>query len=84
MHNASEMTIGEWFKSAQDRHGITGKAQRENWFMVTGIDDSGMIFWEKTILSEGILFSLSFSYERQLKDAFDAIVEHTNTSWHVK
>jgi hypothetical protein len=41
----------------------------------------GFIFWERDVITHGVMFSLRFQYVESLKDAMDPIVTHVNASW---
>jgi hypothetical protein len=59
---------------------VTGHRETKNMCWATG-KRGGYIFWERSIVKNGVLFSLRFQYEDSLKEAMDPIVGHVNASW---
>jgi hypothetical protein len=59
---------------------VTGHRETKNTCWATG-KRGRYIFWERSIVKDGVLFSLRFQYEESLKEAMDPIVGHVNASW---
>jgi hypothetical protein len=59
---------------------VTGHRETKNTCWATG-KRGGYIFWERSIVKNGVLFSLRFQYEESLKEAMDPLVGHVNASW---
>jgi hypothetical protein len=62
------------------KKGLLSKTFTKTSCWITG-KDAGKIFWEKYELSKGTNYSLRFEYDDDLKEYFDPIVAHVNTSW---
>lgn len=42
---------------------------------------NGFIFWERSEIAHGVLYSVRFQYVDSLKTAMDPVVTHVNASW---
>ena len=78
-YNALEQTLQEVYLE-ESRGGtedspnkvVTYKTIKDNWFVVSGYED-GRIFYQKTLLKDGIFKTFRIDYGETEKDTFDSI-----------
>jgi len=80
--NASSMTTQDLCGDDAKRKGVTVHTITPTTCWVSG-KDAGRIYWERTQLSRGVSYTLVFSYDEHLKEAFDPLVTHVYASWKV-
>jgi len=59
---------------------VTGCRATKTSLWITG-KSGGYVFWERTVVSNGVQYSLRLQYVESLKSAMDPIVTHVNASW---
>jgi hypothetical protein len=59
---------------------VTARKETKTSCWATGKRD-GFIFWERAVVSRGVLYTLRFQYAESLKATLDPVVTHVNGSW---
>ena len=62
---------------------ITYSAQKDNWFVLSGINSEDNIYYIKTILSNDIEYSVSLTYPQDKKQLYNEIVNEVTKSFKV-
>lgn len=76
--NALFETIDSLWKEAMEEAGeknVTYRRRAASWFVISGTDPTGRVFYRRTELRKDIIFSLWFEYREADKKRFDPIVE---------
>jgi hypothetical protein len=82
IHNPGSMTMQEMCKEDLERKGTTMKSVSATTCLVSG-KDAGKVYWQRTLLSGDVFYSLRLVYDERLKEDFDPLVTHVNASWKV-
>lgn len=61
--------------------GITYKVKKENWFVISGINEDNNIFYNKSIIKNGIQFHLRITYPEKDKTYMDKILSKISNSF---
>lgn len=59
---------------------VTWRKQSNSSCIATG-KAKGFIYWQRSVVAHGVMFSLRFQYVESLKAKMDPIVAHVNASW---
>ena len=87
MASGLDLTTAEkalaWAKrsEAQAGHEVTYEVRRDNWYVVSGLDGS-TIFYEKGIVSSGVLVHARLEYPQSLKKEMGPVVKRVTGSLH--
>jgi len=61
--------------------GIVYKVKKSNWFVISGKGDDGYIFYNKSIIKNGIQFHLRITYLEKNKKYMDAVLSRISNSF---
>lgn len=62
---------------------ITYSAQKSNWFVLSGINQENNIYYWKTILTNGIEYTVCITYPQDRKQIYNEIVNSVTESFRV-
>ena len=80
--NAYEITWPEIFESDK-KESDTYSVLKDNWYVLSGVDEDGNVYYRKSILHDNIIYTVIFSYPQSRKEAFDSIVKHVLESFAI-
>jgi hypothetical protein len=83
-HNAFNKTIQNLYSEElnQPNQSVTYKRLADNWFVISGYENN-RVFYNKTMLHEGNVLTLSIHYDKSLQSKFDPIVAAISRSFQV-
>ena len=73
-----EQTYQDNLKSLK---GIVYKVKKSNWFVISGVNEDGNIYYNKSIIKNGIQFHLRISYPEKNKKFMDAVLSKISSSF---
>ena len=82
MNNSSESSIIELFESGK-KSTDSYSAQKDNWFVLSGINEEGNIYYEKTILENDIVYGIELVYPQEKKSKYEAVLKRVVGSFEV-
>lgn len=84
-YNVLDESIEELFKECKGSYigTVSYAVQKDNWFVVSGTDEEGTILYRKTILTDGIEYTVNLIYPKAKKKLYDEIVEKVTKSFDV-
>ena len=82
MNNVLEKTIKELFEDSK-KSTDTYSTSKDNWFIVSGVNEQGNIYYRKTILENDVEYVVELVYPQAKKTEFDAVVKKVIGSFQV-
>lgn len=82
MNNVLEKTIKELFKDSK-KSTDTYSTSKDNWFVVSGVNEQGNIYYRKTILENNVEYVVELVYPRAHKTEYEAVVKKVISSFQV-
>ncbi|MBQ6728890.1 MAG: DUF805 domain-containing protein [Bacteroidales bacterium] len=82
MNNVLEKTIKELFKDSI-KSTDTYSTSKDNWFVVSGVNEQGNIYYRKTILENNVEYVVELVYPRAHKTEYEAVVKKVISSFQV-
>lgn len=82
MNNVLEKTIKELFKDSK-KSTDTYSTSKDNWFIVSGVNEQGNIYYRKTILEDEVEYVVELVYPQAKKTEYDAVVKKVISSFQV-
>ena len=85
MYNVLEQSIQdlkEFYESSIDGS-IDYSVQKENWFILSGTNSDGNLYYMKTILTDDTEYTVQFTYPKKKKELYNVIVETVSKSFDV-
>lgn len=82
MNNVLEKTIKELFKDSKSSKD-TYSTCKDNWFVLSGINEQGNIYYRKTMLANDIEYTVELIYPQEKKEQYDAVVQKVVNSFKV-
>ena len=82
MHNVMEKTLEELFEDTKSRTD-TYTASKDNWFVVSGINEQGNIYYKKTILKNDVEYSVELVYPKAIKSEYNDVLKKVINSFRV-
>jgi hypothetical protein len=82
-YNSNDRTIAQFYRQAtreSPERNVTYQTRGENWFVVSGYEN-GKVFYNKTILNDGIVKRMKVRYDTALQPEFDRIVSEMSNSF---
>lgn len=79
-YNVHDCTIGEILDKSKECT-VTYSVVKDDWGVVSGIDDDGRIYYIKQFLVEDVVYTLVLRYPQDQKSAFDSILKHVTKSY---
>jgi hypothetical protein len=81
-HNAFNKTIQNLYREElnQPNQTVTYKRLADNWFVISGYENN-RVFYNKTMLHEGNVLTLSIHYDKSLQPKFDPVVAAISRSF---
>ena len=82
MNNVLEKTVKELFedsKSSKDTYSTC----KDNWFVVSGVNEQGNIYYRKTIIENDVEYVVELVYPQTKKAEYDAVVKKVIGSFQV-
>ena len=61
--------------------GITYKVKKANWYVISGVNEDNNIFYNKSVIKNGIQFHLRITYPEKDKTYMDKILSKTSNSF---
>ena len=82
MHNVMEKTLEELFEDSKSRTD-TYSASKDNWFVVSGINEQGNIYYKKTILKNDVEYTVELVYPKAIKSEYNNVLKKVINSFRV-
>lgn len=82
MNNVLEKTIKELFKDSK-KSTDTYSTSKDNWFVVSGVNEQGNIYYRKTILDNDVEYVVELVYPQTKKTEYDVVVKKVIGSFQV-
>jgi hypothetical protein len=76
---AKGKSIQAWFDEAKNEDGHTGGTLTGSSFTGTG-KANGKVFWQKTLMQDGWLYSVRLDYDEDLRASFEPVIAHVDSS----
>ena len=86
VYNVLERSIQDLKEIQEDMidGSIDYSVQKKNWFVLSGINSDGNIYYLKTILNEDTEYTVQITYPKEKKELYDEIVEKVTKSFCVE
>lgn len=62
---------------------IDYSTQKSNWFVLSGVNSKGNVFYMKTILDNDVEYTVQITYPKNKKDSYDEIVDKVINNFNV-
>lgn len=82
MYNVMEETVNELFEDCKSRTD-TYTASKDNWFVVSGINEQGNVYYKKTILKNDVEFTVELIYPQDRKSEYNAVLKKVIDSFQI-
>ena len=77
-----EKTLEELFEDSKSRTD-TYSASKDNWFVVSGINEQGNIYYKKTILKNDVEYTVELVYPKAIKSEYNNVLKKVINSFRV-
>ncbi len=84
-YNALDQSLDALLASDSSRNGrrTTYTAKRADWFVISGYEPDGRIFYQKTLLRQDVLYSFELRYPQQQKARYNPLTGIIGKSFRI-
>ena len=79
-YNVLDLSIEELFNNEHKKTDIYSRL-KDDWFVRSGYNDDGTIFYAKSVLKNDTIFNITFNFREEDRELFDEIISKVLNSW---